>query len=217
MYKVFFNDSTIDFDSEIKKSSKYNISKRIETENYDFVNQLVYEIESNSKAAEFLILNHDIDLIWNRFKSQFKVIPAAGGLVQNEKGEFLFIRRFGFWDLPKGKIEKKESTEHAAIREVEEECGLTGLEIIRPLDSTFHIYRSPYRTYPKNLILKETHWFLMKYSGNEIPVPQVEEDIEEVRWVSDSELVEVMSKTYRSLYEFLDNYLAQRAESGLMF
>ncbi len=204
MYKVFFNDSVIQFDNELKKSSKNNIVRLVYAEGYDFVNQLVCDIEATNKGSDFLIVNQDIKLIWNQFKSHFKTIGAAGGLVQNNEGSFLFIKRLGVWDLPKGKIEKRESPENAAIREVEEECGLSGIEIIRPLDSTFHIYRSPYLTFPKNLVLKETQWFLMHYSGNEIPIPQVEEDIEEVRWVAASELVEVMSNTYRSLYEFLE-------------
>ncbi len=210
MYKVFFNESIIQIDSEFKKSLNNNIPKLIDVESYDFVNQLVYDIEATSKGIYFLILNQDINKVWSQFKSHFKIIGAAGGLVQNDEGSFLFIKRLGVWDLPKGKIEKKESAENAAIREVEEECGLSGMEIIRPLDSTFHIYRSPYLTFPKNLVLKETQWFLMHYSGSEIPVPQVEEDIEEVRWVAASELVEVMSNTYRSLYEFLEKYLNER-------
>ena len=121
-----------------------------------------------------------IDTAWEHFKSQFVEIPAAGGLVRNSEGAFLFIKRLGVWDLPKGKIEKKETPELAAVREVEEECGLSGLQVINQLDSTFHIYRSPYLPHPNNLVLKETKWFLMNYSGNEIPVPQVEEDIHEV-------------------------------------
>jgi NADH pyrophosphatase NudC (nudix superfamily) len=91
---------------------------------------------------------------------------------------------------------------------VEEECGLTKLQIIRQLDSTFHIYRSPYLPFPKNLVLKETKWFLMSYSENEIPVPQVEEDIEEVRWFAVSELDEMRANTYPSLLDFLDKTLS---------
>jgi 8-oxo-dGTP pyrophosphatase MutT (NUDIX family) len=119
----------------------------------------------------------------------------------------LFIKRLGVWDLPKGKIEKKETPELAAIREVEEECGLSDLKIIGPLDSTFHIYRSPYLSFPKNLVLKETKWFFMSYSGGESPVPQVEEDIEEVAWFAPEDLEQVYSNTYLSLRDFLGKML----------
>ncbi|MDP2335291.1 MAG: NUDIX domain-containing protein [Bacteroidota bacterium] len=203
MYKVFFNDSTIQIDSEIKKSLKNNIVQIVGRESYGFVNQLVSEIESGGNVSDSLIINQDVNQLWNHFRSQFVEIPAAGGLVRNENGSFLFIRRLGVWDLPKGKIEKDETPENAAIREVEEECGLTGLKIIRPLDSTFHIYRSPYLPVPKNVVLKETKWFLMKYTGDKIPVPQIEEHIEEVRWVPISELEAVMENTYASLQDFL--------------
>jgi 8-oxo-dGTP pyrophosphatase MutT (NUDIX family) len=95
----------------------------------------------------------------------------------------------------------------AAIREVEEECGLSGLQILKQLDSTFHIYRSPYLSFPKNLVLKETKWFLMNYSGNENPVPQVDENIEEVVWFSAKDLGGVYSNTYSSLIDFLEKSL----------
>jgi 8-oxo-dGTP pyrophosphatase MutT (NUDIX family) len=207
MYKVFFNDSTIQIDTEFKKSSKNNIATLVDTDSYNFVNQMVSEIESTDEVRNFLILNQDLNQIWNRFRNYFKQIQAAGGLVQNADGSFLFIRRLNVWDLPKGKTEKKESSQNAAIREVEEECGLTDLKIIRQLDSTFHIYRSPYLPVKKNLVLKETKWFLMHYSGDEIPVPQLEEDIVEARWFALYELDDVMANTYLSLREFLEKTL----------
>jgi 8-oxo-dGTP pyrophosphatase MutT (NUDIX family) len=203
MYKVFFNDSTIHIASGNDKSFKNNITDNINLNSYDFVNQLVSDIESDKNGTDFLLIDQKINQLWKQFRSYFKEIQAAGGLVQDDKGSVLFIKRLGVWDLPKGKIEKKETPENAAVREVEEECGLTNLQIIRQLDSTFHIYRSPYLPFPKNLVLKETKWFLMKYSGNEIPVPQTEENIEEVYWFAKSEIGTPMANTYRSLHEFL--------------
>ena len=158
----------------------------------------------------------DVEQLWAWFRQGYRFVQAAGGAVSDGNGRLLAIHRLGRWDLPKGKVELGEALEAAAMREVEEECGLSGLEIIRPLDSTFHIYRSPYLTFPKNLVLKETQWFLMHYSGSEMPVPQMEEDIVEVRWVTTSELVEVMSHTYRSLSEFLAKYLNEKDELGRM-
>jgi 8-oxo-dGTP pyrophosphatase MutT (NUDIX family) len=204
MYKVFFNDSTIHIASGNDKSFKNNITDNINLFSYDFVNQLVSDIESGKNGAVFLLVNQEINQLWKQFRSYFKEIKAAGGLVQNNEDSFLFIKRLGVWDLPKGKIEKKETPENAAIREVEEECGLTNIQIIKPLDSTFHIYRSPYLPFPENLVLKETKWFLMKYSGDEIPVPQTEENIEEVHWFAKSEIGTPMSNTYRSLQEFVE-------------
>jgi 8-oxo-dGTP pyrophosphatase MutT (NUDIX family) len=207
MYKVFFNDSTILIGSEMNKSLNNNIAEKFSYVDYDVVNQIISRIESAKSPTDFYILNQKVDSVWNYFKSQFVEIPAAGGLVKKADGSLLFIKRLGVWDLPKGKIEKRETPELAAIREVEEECGLSGLQIIRQLDSTFHIYRSPYLSSPKNLVLKETKWFLMNYLGDETAVPQVEENIEEVAWVAPDELKQVYSNTYLSLCDFLQKSL----------
>lgn len=207
MYKVFFKGSTIQIGSEMNKSLNNNIAQTFDCVGYDVVNQIISQIESAGSPSDFYILNQDNETEWNHFRSQFVEIPAAGGLVKNAKGSLLFIKRLGVWDLPKGKIEKNETPELAAIREVEEECGLTGLEVIRQLDSTFHLYRSPYLAFPKNLVLKETKWFFMSYSGDEIPVPEIEEDIEEVAWFAPSELDQVYSNTYSSLCDFLEKSL----------
>lgn len=48
-------------------------------------------------------------------------------MVYNQKGEILFIKRNGRWDLPKGKAEKRETIEETAIREVEEETMVENL------------------------------------------------------------------------------------------
>jgi len=208
MYKVFFNASTILFDSEMKKSLNNNILKNLDLDNYSVVDELINDIELSKIPSDYFIQNGENDQEWNRFRKRFVEIPAAGGLVQNSDGKFLFIRRFGVWDLPKGKIEEFETPEQAAVREVEEECGIFGLAIVRQLDSTYHIYRSPYHDFPENLVLKETKWFLMHYSGNEIPVPEVEENIEAVRWFGLDELDEVYVETYSSLTDFLEKSLA---------
>ncbi len=207
MYKVFFNGSTILFGSEVKKSLNNNIIRKFVSCDYNVVNQIISDVESDEKPLGFFILNRADNIAWNQFRCQFTEIAAAGGLVGNSLGELLFIKRLGVWDLPKGKIEKNETPEFAAIREVEEECGLSGLEIVRPLDSTYHIYRSPYHSFPKNLILKETKWFLMRYTGNEIAVPQVEEDIEAVTWFTKEKMQQVYANTYSSLCDFLEKSL----------
>ena len=207
MYKVFFNDSTIQLGGESKKSFKNNITQSVDVENPMFVNELVFQIESGVKIPDFVILSKDQGRLWNRFKSQLTEIPAAGGLVMKSNHSLLFIKRLGVWDLPKGKIEKDETPESAAIREVEEECGVSGLKIIKQLDSTFHMYRSPYLNFPDNLVLKETKWFLMSCEGKQSLIPQAEENIEEVRWFAIDALDKVMENTYSSLREFLQKAL----------
>lgn len=205
MYKVFFNGSTIHVGSEMNKSLNNNISQMVDSESYELVNQIIGEVELAENPSDFYVRISDNISGWQHFKNHFVEIPAAGGLVRNASGALLFIKRLGVWDLPKGKIEKKETPEFAALREVEEECGLTNLQIEQQVDSTFHIYRSPYLIAPKNLVLKETKWFLMTYSGDETPVPQLEEDIEEVVWLENKDFDKVYSNTYLSLVELLKN------------
>jgi len=209
MYKVFFKGSTIELGSDHKKSLKDNIIDEALIDSYKSVNQLICGIESVENSSRYIIKHKgDENLIWIRFKDQLTRIPAAGGLVRNKDGAYLFIKRLGVWDLPKGKIEKKETAEEASVREVEEECGISGLKIIKALDSTFHIYRSPFLAPEKNLVWKETKWFLMEYSGNQIPVPEVRENIEEAIWLTLSEIDRiVLPNTYANLLDFLKKSL----------
>jgi len=132
----------------------------------------------------------------------FKRIEAAGGIVRNPKGDYLLIKRYGFWDLPKGKIEPGESREEAALREVNEETGLTDLTITKKLDSTFHIYTD--RKGQEKL--KETFWFEMMCNKEQQPVPQTEEDITEATWISPEELPTALENTFESLKGLWEMY-----------
>jgi 8-oxo-dGTP diphosphatase len=54
------------------------------------------------------------------------MVEAAGGLILSKDGRVALVHRprYDDWSLPKGKLEKGESFEEAALREVEEECNL---------------------------------------------------------------------------------------------
>jgi len=139
------------------------------------------------------------------FFSLFTRVEAAGGLVKNEKGEYLFIFRLGRWDLPKGKIDKKdhntdpkEERKTAAIREVKEETGLQTVEITRELPSTYHIY-----TIKDKTILKCTHWFEMSADSAQPLKPQTSERIFQVKWTPPKAVHGILSLTYASLREIL--------------
>ncbi|MBV9986191.1 MAG: NUDIX domain-containing protein, partial [Chitinophagaceae bacterium] len=101
-------------------------------------------------------------------------IVAAGGLVQNENGELLMIYRRGKWDLPKGKLDKGESIEACALREVTEETGVRNLQLGALIDIGYHEY---FDKYLQQEVIKETHWFRMSATGTQHLVPQTEEDI----------------------------------------
>jgi 8-oxo-dGTP pyrophosphatase MutT (NUDIX family) len=149
-------------------------------------------------AFDVELYSDDPDDLWSTFESSFKIIEAAGGMVLNQRGEKLLIKRLGRWDLPKGKMEKGESPEDSAIREVEEECGLGSLKIVGKLEPTFHMYQLG-----ELKILKKTHWFRIEAQGDLSVIPQIEEGISEVRWFAEKELPEARRSTYRSLEELI--------------
>ena len=127
-------------------------------------------------------------------KAQFKIVKAAGGLVF--KGDkMLMIYRLGKWDLPKGKLEKGERTLEGALREVEEECAIT-VSADDKLTSTWHTYVSDGRR-----ILKKTTWFRMTCLSDAGMRPQVEENIEDIRWMSRADVEEALKSTYGSIKE----------------
>lgn len=133
-------------------------------------------------------------------KSHFKIMEAAGGIVKKNEN-ILFIKRFGKWDLPKGKIEKGEKKKEAALREVEEECGIQA-ELVESVGETWHTY--PHKG---KEVLKCTYWYAMNCLEDKDLAPQTEEGIEEVRWLSETEINEMaMTNTYNSIREVYKTY-----------
>ena len=195
MYKVFVNDKPIILTDSLPKENKYKV--------YLFKNLIVSEIldklTSNSING-ILIFCHNLELSKELFLKKFKTISAAGGLVLNPKKELLFIYRNNSWDLPKGCIEKGESIETAAIREVEEECGIFNLKLIKPLTTTYHIYNR------NGITLKETHWFLMTSDYNKKLVPQIEEGITEVIFKNKKAVKEALKNSYANIKLVYDTY-----------
>jgi len=189
MYKVFVNDCPIILTDDKKNAINFNL---VNFESIQ-VDEIVDQIYQNKLEGIFLFCEN-LSACWEAFQSCFKSQKAAGGKVLNSNNEVLFIYRFNKWDLPKGKLEKRESISECAIREVEEECGITNLQIIKPLETTYHIYIEK-----GNIILKTTYWFLMysDYAGE--LTPQLEEGIEVVIFKSESAIVEALKNTYENI------------------
>ena len=197
MYKVFVNEKKLTL-------SKYpeDIEKNLRFEGFATL-EIAVDLLENTSCPEMNVYGENIEEIWEDFTHMFKVIEAAGGLVKNKNNELLFIRRMGKWDLPKGKIEKGESLEQAALREVEEETGLKELILEEFLNNTFHIYTE--RNGEK--ILKTTYWFKMTYVGNSQPIPQKEEGISEVSFKNEEMIKnEVIRMTFENIRLILNDY-----------
>ena len=84
------------------------------------------------------------------------------------------------WSLPKGHVELGETTEQAAVREVEEETGISG-RITARLGSVDYTFTAEGRR-----IHKRVHHFLMVAVGGELSDADIE--VSEVAWVPLEEL-----------------------------
>lgn len=186
IYKVFINDCELIITHKGSGQGEEYTGK-------EQLSAIVNRLE-NQQQEQVLISGEDPEMIWRDFKSLFKIIEAAGGLVFNAAQDLLMIYRLGRWDLPKGKIEPGEIPAVAAEREVQEECGIGALEIVRELTPTYHTYRLK-----GEHILKRTYWFLMKHTGGDSLTPQIEEDITEVCWCNKAQVAQNMKNTYGNI------------------
>lgn len=191
MYKVFFNDRTLFLTDDFSSNFQVRFGLFFKYKEREELEEIIDIYTKLSKVNSLIVFHYDIEELRADFRACFKNIDAAGGVVKNNNDEYLLIYRRGKWDLPKGKVDKGESYQQAAIREVTEETGLSSITIDKHLMSTYH-------TYPLKgkLVLKKTYWFSMLFDGSEQPVPEVEEDIEEIRWFKASELDKPFENTY---------------------
>ncbi len=189
MYKVFVNDKPLFLTNQIFKETDFQLFLLDSVD----IKQLIVKIFQN-KIHKAYLYYPDEKAIMKKLKDKIPVNKAGGGLVYNQKGEVLFIFRNGKWDLPKGGIEKKEEIEETAIREVEEETGVTGLKITRKLQKTYHVFK-------RNGIykLKITHWFEMQTNFEGTPLGQLEEGIEKVEWKNPSQIQEALENSYENI------------------
>ncbi|TXK47950.1 NUDIX domain-containing protein [Pontibacter qinzhouensis] len=164
------------------------------------------EVKKLKKLDSLTLVADKMKKIILHLKDQFKIVKAAGGLVIKDD-KILMIYRLGTWDLPKGKLNKKEKVKDGALREVEEECNIK-VEVAGKLPKTWHSY-----AYKGNKILKKTSWYIMTCTDDSLMKPQAEEFIEEVRWMTTDEVVEVLPKAYSSIAFIMKHYL-QSLKSG---
>lgn len=157
--------------------------------------------ESGERSERLVIHNEDFTKLKSDFKSCFTEIKAAGGLVKNDKNEFLFIFRRGSWDLPKGKIEDNEQKKEAAAREIKEETGLKKLKVFNKIMVTRHTYRSNVG----KRIIKKTYWYYCEARSQNL-VPQKNEDIEKAEWMTLDTFFSKKRIVYPNILEVIKSY-----------
>ena len=199
MYKVFIYNRPVTLGIQpLEKQEDNSNSLEIHIQQSGDFGRVFKSLHENKNLVNVHAWNEDIDALWQHYTHEhLKVIQAAGGVVRNRRGEYLFIFRLGCWDLPKGKAESGESMSATAAREVEEECGIDHIEAGEFITSTYHTYEHKGR-----MVLKETHWYQMEYDGSDF-TPQIDEDITAVSWISKSEFPKILQNTYASIAELM--------------
>lgn len=201
MYKVFVDHKPVIFiesKDEVKKHPSIQASEIV-----SFPKDIRRLLKTRvTLDVPLQVLCVDPKVSFKEIFSEFIKIKAAGGLVQR-KETFLLIKRKGLWDIPKGKINKKEPKEDAAVREVMEECGIEGHKIVDPLVVTYHTMK-----FKGRMALKKTTWYMMKYKGPRSVSPQINEGITKVKWMSEEHMLSIRGRTYGSINEVLDAYVA---------
>jgi 8-oxo-dGTP pyrophosphatase MutT (NUDIX family) len=202
MYKIFVNNKPIiiaDTTSVIHKLTPcLELSAYSERDLRTAIDELQYK--NNYKAV--YITGGNIKQMWKDFTKHFTIIDAAGGLVKNAKGNYLFIKRNGYWDMPKGKVEKNEKIRAAAMREVEEETGISNLTIASEIGNTYHVFITHGVFY-----IKRTYWFEMNYEGSETLVPQISEGIVQAEWIAyDDILYSILPNAYSNINHVVSTF-----------
>lgn len=198
MYKVFFNRKLVLLTTKIVAHDDQNPFFYIK---FSDQKQIISALKSK-KINGIYLYHPKEEKLWKHMLKFFSLVEAAGGLVEHQNGKVLFIYRNNKWDLPKGKIEKKEIFIDGAVREVMEETGVKDLIVKKNLNQTFHIF-SKNGSYK----LKKTYWYLMTTSYDGVLEPQLEEGIIMAKWKTKEEIPYLMQNAYKNikfLFEEID-------------
>lgn len=189
MYKVFVKEIPIILSTEKNIGKQYTSIPLKEVR----FKKLIKKI-NNGELLYINIYHKNPEKLERFLLKKIKVVEAAGGMVYNKNKEILFIRRNSKWDLPKGKIEKGETHEQAAIRETEEETGVKNLEIKSFLMKTYHVFKRN-----EKFRLKVTYWYEM-YTDYDGPlIPEASEGIKKVKWKNFEKSQKALLDSYENI------------------
>ena len=196
IYRIYINQSSLIITENLSDLPRNY--QQIDGQGFDFLS-FYDRIKNESLSTDYVLLTPNPDDLFKEVEKQAVLIKAAGGLVSNPEGKYLFIFRRGKWDLPKGKIDGGEDTRDAAVREVEEECGVRVDSVEGSPLSTYHIYEQG-----GDIVLKETFWFRMHVNTEAELIPQLEEDITEAKWLTVEEFESVKENTFPLILDVLE-------------
>ena len=201
MYKVFIDNSVIEFldSSEERPSKEYDlVLNSLEND----LSKLLDQFDFSASKFCLLVVYEDFELAFNQVFHAYEFMDAVGGIVKCDR-RYLFIERHGVWDIPKGKLDANEQPWEAAVREIEEECGIKGPVIDHLLGITFHTY-----SYMGRATIKKNWWYALNYSGPMDLFPQEEESITQAIWIEKEEWEMIRDNTYDSIRDVLDMAVA---------
>lgn len=202
--KIYFGEKPVylcdELDAKLQEKIHHPEILYIDELSTPAINSLLHEIKKDSINGA-IIIDTDFAKLKKAFFKHFKIIEAAGGVVQNESKELLFIFRRGKWDLPKGKMESKESAEGCAERETMEETGLKQLILKHHIGDTYHVYDEYGKHY-----LKLSHWYYFTCDNGQKLTPQTEEDILDAKWISTRDIKKPLSNTYATIKDILSEF-----------
>ena len=200
--KIYFDDKPLflcdDVDATLQPYVHHDDAVFIDELNLHTIKSMIHEMEKPSVHAG-VFFHKDLAELKAGFFKKFTIVKAGGGFVQNQENEVLMMFRRGKWDLPKGKLDKKETIEECAVRETKEETGLKNVELIAPLLTTYHTYHEGTRS-----VLKETKWFRMKTNGDQQLIPQASEQISKLEWVGKNHLEKYLKNSFSSVKDVLE-------------
>jgi len=199
MYEVFTENGWIVFTKKWKKEFKPKNTEVICEKDFRIKDMREIRLKTPIRIT-LLIISEEPKLTFGNYFKNYEFVQAAGGLVKR-KNTFLFIKRHGKWDIPKGKRDKGENLKTCAIREVTEECGIDKLTIESKICKTYHTY-----SWDGKPVLKESHWYRMSYSGKKKLVPQTEEAITKAVWMKHSDWNKVEKNTFETILQVLKKY-----------
>lgn len=203
--KIYFNDKPLflcdNIDETIEPYIHHDDAVFIDELDLHTIKSMIHEMQEPEVHAG-VFYHPDLNELKKAFWKKFTIVKAAGGLVQNEDKKIMLIFRRGKWDLPKGKLDSGETLEQCALREVEEETGLTKIKLLSPLLTTYHTYHEGSR-----FILKESYWFTMKVTGKQNIQPQKEEGILEIKWVTPNEAEKFFPECFPSVIDVIKEFV----------